>query len=207
MLYGEPEESWLRWQPPLALGRELLPGGARVPELVRAQHVWETGVLGIDRSRAGWLLCVREGWLGPADLMTHAENAHEKTEAIELLGQRLPLADEPLWSRRGLAVRELEVSLLAADGALSLLQPWPEDEIRAPISGEDCLALGDPSAAPIALAAARLRAEGEIFVVDPALSFDADWHGAAVVARSDGKLVGMLLVEKRKGRVVPAPFE
>ena len=207
VLHAEPEEEWLRWQPPLALGRELLPSGARVPQMVRAQHVWETGVLGIDRSRAGWLLRIRGGWLGPADLLTGAEGAHEKTEGIELFGQRFSIADDPLWLGRGIAVRGMEVSLLAADGALGVLEPWPQDEMRPPITGEDLLALGDPSAAPVALAAARLRAEGEILVVDPALSFDADWHGAAVVARSDGKFVGMLLVEKSKGRIVSPPFE
>ncbi len=207
VLHPEPEESWLGWQPPLALGRELVPSGSRVPELVRAQHVWEKGVLGIDRSRAGWLLCLRDGWLGPADLLVHEDGAHEKSEAIELLGQRMGLSSEPLWAARGLALRALDVSLLAADGGLSAFQPWPADLMRAPITGEDCLALGDPSAAPIALAAARLRADGDTLAVDPALSFDAEWHGASVVARSDGKLVGVLLVEKRKGRVVPAPFE
>ena len=207
VLHAEPEEEWLGWQPPLALGSELLPSGARVPQMVRAQHVWESGVLGIDRSRAGWLLRVGDGWLGPADLLTRAEGAKEKSEGVELFGQRFSLADDPRWAERGLAVRAMEVSLLAADGALGMLQPWPGEEMRSPVSGEDLLALGDPSAAPVALAAARLRAEGEVLLVDPALSFDADWHGAAVLARNDGKLVGMLLVEGREGRIVSPPFE
>jgi hypothetical protein len=205
-LHAEPEESWLTWQPPLALGRELLPAGARVPELVRAQHVFEQGVLGIDRSRAGWLLSLADGWVGPADLLTHEEGARAKTEGLELLGQRLALDGEPLWQARGLALRRLDL-VPPEGGALAAIQRWPEELTRAPISGEDCLALGDPASAPIALAATHLKAEGEFLHVDPALSFDAEWHGAAVVSRSDAKLVGLLLVEKRKGRISPAPFE
>jgi hypothetical protein len=32
--------------------------------------------------------------------------------------------------------------------------------------------------------------------IDSAISVDETWHGASVLARSDGKLVGVVLVDK-----------
>ena len=40
-------------------------------------------------------------------------------------------------------------------------------------------------------------------LVDPSLPIDAQWHGAAVVARSDGALVGVLLVDSSGGSIAP----
>ncbi len=70
------------------------------------------------------------------------------------------------------------------------------------------MAIGDQASAPLSLAAARLSAGPDVWQVDPALAIDPTWHGASVVARADGELIGMLLVEPGEPAVValvPAP--
>ena len=41
--------------------------------------------------------------------------------------------------------------------------------------------------------------------LDPALPFDPAWHGAAVVAESDGALLGLLLVDEDGTRLARLP--
>ena len=198
VLHEEPEAGWLTWQPALAMGSELLPPGTLVPELVRVRHAWEKGLWGWDKSRTGWCLPVSGGLVGPEDVLVRAQGAKERSEVLEFLGREIPLVHEAPWKDRGIARRSLVVPELTA---------WPLELVRAPVSGEDLLVLGDPAAAPIALAAPRLDPEGSVLLVDPAIVFENDWHGAAVVSRKDGKIVGVLLVGKGRGIVAPAPFE
>ena len=67
---------------------------------------------------------------------------------------------------------------------------------------EDSLVYGDPAAPPMALSSNRLTADGEGWAVDGAVSFEPSWHGACVLGRSDGALLGILLVEDGSARVV-----
>ena len=60
----------------------------------------------------------------------------------------------------------------------------------------------DPSAAPVPVAASHIEEDG---VLEASLPFDESWHGAAVLARSDGALVGLLVVVKGKARIAPVP--
>ncbi|MHC4208725.1 MAG: hypothetical protein ACYSWT_03320, partial [Planctomycetota bacterium] len=62
-----------------------------------------------------------------------------------------------------------------------------------------------PTASPLPLAASRLTAAAGGWSVDPAVSVDESWHGAAVVARDDGYLLGLLLVEDGEARVALLP--
>jgi hypothetical protein len=65
--------------------------------------------------------------------------------------------------------------------------------------------VADPTATPLPLAAPRLAVVDGGWSVDPAVSVDESWHGAAVVARDDGYLVGLLLVEDGEARVALVP--
>ena len=65
--------------------------------------------------------------------------------------------------------------------------------------------MADPTATPLPLAASRLEVAGGGWSVDPAVSVDESWHGAAVVARADGFLLGLLLVEDGEARVALVP--
>jgi hypothetical protein len=107
----------------------------------------------------------------------------------------LPLAVPPAWETGGLALLDSSVSEAS----------WPMARRRAAETPEDCLAVADPTATPLPLAASRLEVTGGGWSVDPAVSVDESWHGAAVVARADGFLLGLLLVEDGEARVALVP--
>ena len=195
-LAAAPPDGHLSWQPLAVIGSSLLPAGAPLPRPVRATVAWKQGLL-IARQhwREGWVLQTDEGLLGPADLLVPGPRAERETSILEVAGTVIPLDASPLWSSGGLAVFEWD-----------LMTPvWPAGRRRQGESPEDCLAIGDPTAAPMPLAAARLVPDGGAWAVDPAVSVDASWHGAAVVARIDGYLVGILLVEDGTARVALLP--
>ena len=54
--------------------------------------------------------------------------------------------------------------------------------------------MADPAAAPLPLAATRLTADAGRWLVDGAVPVDESWHGACVLSRADGRLLGMLLI-------------
>jgi len=192
VLAPEPKEEWLGWRPALPVGSALLPTGTPTPRLLRARLVWEQGIFGRGKARSGWVLPLSNGIVGPADLLSAPEGA--KDPALELRGQRLPLSTPVDAEAAGLARRGL---------AWPDVERWPKDRIRALGEPEDVLVVGDPGDAITALDAARLRAEdGARWRADPAISFDASWHGAVVLARSDGFLVGLLVVEDGRGSVL-----
>ena len=103
----------------------------------------------------------------------------------------VPLPDEPPWSRGGIA----RLAVTVSDAA------WPEYRMRTAATPEDCIAVADPASEPLPLAASRLTTGDEGWVVDPAISVDESWHGACVLSREDGRLVGFLLVEEDRVRV------
>jgi hypothetical protein len=79
--------------------------------------------------------------------------------------------------------------------------------MRQPGEPEECVAIADSISNPLPIAAARLSmitGDGGAMVgwnIDSAITVDPTWHGACVVARSDGKLLGMLLVTDDGARV------
>ena len=195
-LFDGPEEKWLEWQPSLPLGSELLPPGAPLPELLRARLDWTEGLLKRSDSRSGWLLAIPSGVIGPADLLTGDSGA--KSVALEVRGERLPLGTIPEQVELGVARRELFWPELA---------PWNAERVRALKPTEDCLIVSDPVVGPRAVSGARLNPTERGFEVDAALSFDEAWHGASVLARADGLLVGILLVHEGRGTIAPVtPF-
>ena len=183
-LHAEPEDEWLEWQPPLPVGSALLPIGTTLPRPLRAQVSWKKGLLRTTARRQGWVLLTSEGLLGPADLLKASEDARAGSAVLELAGQRFDLSLDPVWEGRGLA----RVRIGIEDAS-----EWPSELVRSASAAEDCLVVADP-AAPIALSAARLLPDPNGWRVDGALAFDPEWHGACVVARSDGRLVGILLI-------------
>ena len=46
------------------------------------------------------------------------------------------------------------------------------------------------------LATSRLTRDGARWRLDSAVPIDPSWHGASVIAREDGKLVGIILVNE-----------
>jgi paraquat-inducible protein B len=191
-LESEPPDDWVEWNPMAVIGSHLLPPGAPLPAPLRARSGWMKGRwISRKRSFQGWVLQTDEGLLGPVDLLKAEEDADRETAVLEVAGAELPLLVAPTWEEDGLA--------LLADRVGDAV--WPCRRCRSATVPEDCLAVGDPTATPLPLAASRLTAAGDGWAVDPAVSVDESWHGAAVVARKDGYLIGLLLVEKGQARV------
>ncbi len=195
-LVEKPEEAWLTWEPVVAIGSSLLPPGALRPAPMRAVVGWKEGRwIKSQRSRRGWVLQTQRGLLGPADLL-RAEGEADRTDVVlEVAGRTLPLASEPTWAANGLAA--LDVSIIQP--------PWPRHFCRVASVPEDCVIVGDPAAAPLPLAAARLTLEDKTWLIDPAVPLDEAWHGACVLARSDGSFLGLILVGDGAAKVALMP--
>ncbi|HEY3245707.1 MAG TPA: MlaD family protein [Phycisphaerae bacterium] len=192
---SEPKDEWLAWQPLVAVGSSLLPPNAVLPKPLRAVIGWKQGRwLKSERSRRGWVLPTEEGLLGPLDLLRPGEKAQQDTVVLEVAGRVIPLTSEPKHMQGGLAVLDFSADV-GAPGSPTFV---PQRTAHEP---EDCLAIADPAATPLPLAAAHLTFKDGSWLIDRSIPLDENWHGAAVVARSDGKLVGILLVEGHAGRV------
>lgn len=183
---SEPPKDWITWQPLVVIGSSLLPPGAALPTPMRARLGWQQGKwITRSKSRQGWVLQTTAGLLGPEDLLKAIEVADEQSVVLEVAGTSITLKAQPKWANNMLAVIDSNVSSTS----------WPAERIRKPISPEDCLAVGDPTSTPLPLAASRLTQNNGAWLVDPAVPVDESWHGAAVVARKDGYLVGLLIVD------------
>lgn len=195
-LADQAQPEWLQWTPLVAIGSSLLPAGSVLPAPLRASAGWREGrVFKSSQSRHGWVLQTRQGLLGPADLLIAAADSRPDTAVLEVGGEQIPLAAEPAWSANDLALVKATVTQAF----------WPDDLRRSADQPEDCIAVADSGAAPLPLSATRLTVDGDAWRVDPAVAVDESWHGASVLARSDGRLVGLLLVGKKDSRVALLP--
>ncbi|MCK4871466.1 MAG: MCE family protein [Phycisphaerales bacterium] len=195
-LAREPKEAWLEWEPVAAIGSSLLPPGASMPVPLRAAIAWKQGWLGHgERTRHGWVLQTEKGLLGPADLLKPGEKAKEGSVGLEVAGQIVALASDPTWELHGLALLQANVTS----------RVWHAHRCRVATEVEDCLAVADPTAPPLPLAAARLTIADDAWEIDPALPIDESWHGACVLARGDGRLVGIILVDDQGTHVALLP--
>lgn len=193
-LHAKAREDWLAWTPHLPVGHALLPPGRVLPRPTRATTSWRSGLFRSRRRVEAWVLFTSPGIVAPEELLVPEDPGRETV--LEALGLRWPLEGEPARRAAGLALRELQVE--EAD-------PWPLEETRVLSEPEDCLLVGDPAAEPLPIDEAWLERAGDGWVVDSAVPLDESWHGASVVARSDGKLVGMLLVRGHAARIAPLP--
>jgi len=199
--YDEPEKAWLEWRPRIAVGAALLPPDRRLPIAVRVQLRWEASRLGFRRTERmmGWILPLESGNLvGLADVLAPPDDKRE-TAVLEIEGREFPVQSAQVTTAAGVGVASLP-EFRAEQTA------WPNERIRIPNQPEDCLVVAGDAGAQLPLAAGRLEAVDGGWSIDKSLSFDeTDWHGACVVAASDGILVGLLRVEKRTGSVLFLP--
>ena len=178
---------------------ELLDTHARLADEV-AQETWTQGrVLASDKRRSGWALPVPGGLLGPHDLLDAHGDAHKGTAKLSASGATFELSAGSSWASGGLARRDLELEGMPR-GPAPNLAPWSV----APV---DVLVTAGSAAAPRALSAARLRSGESSWRVDSAVAFAEGWNGAAVVDRSSGALLGLLLVQADGARVQSIPPE
>ncbi len=192
-LHGQPQEEWLDWRPPLPLGDPHLPG-VELPKPLSVVMHWQEGrILKSDEARVGWVLPVPGGLLGPSDLFAFPDDAREDSFALRIHGD--PAAPPPQAD-----VRESGLTMAPIERGDEV---WPAERMRRVEVAEDCLVIGDAAAAPLALSAVRLQRDDKYWSIDSRVSFARDTHGAAVVARSDGQVVGLLIIEGGNARIAP----
>lgn len=200
-LLDAPEDDWLEWEPTVAVGHSLLPPGVVPPTPLRATLRWSesrlfTSFWTADEQRDGWVLLLADGLLGPTDLLTVPEDAHEGTAELQVAGDVL-LLDPPAEP---------------VVGGLSRLHRRPAStgfavaSTRSPDGPEDCLLVADPATEPLSLARSRFEVGEGGWQVDASQPLGTAWHGAAVVARADGALIGVLVVDDDdEAHVIPLP--
>ncbi len=197
-LFDRARDEWLAWEPLIPIGSSLLPPGAIMPVPLRAVLRWQQGtLLTADKSRRGWVLQTADGLVGPRDLFVSDPDAHDDSVQLEISGERLPVPADRVQSRGSLAVLDAHVSRTV----------WPAARMRRATRPEDCLVIGDPAGRALPLAVSRLTVDEGDWAIDTAVSVDATWHGACVLARSDGQLLGILLVTPDGPRVALLPGE
>ncbi|MDG2149950.1 MAG: MlaD family protein [Planctomycetota bacterium] len=195
-LHTHPEDSWLTWRPSVPIGNSLLPPGSPVPHPERAQLSWIEGTLwSADEVREGWALPIRGAILAPADILSQDQAADAGSSLLQVAGLELPLEEPATEAGPGLSTRPFPGG---AD-----VQPWPRARQRVPAGPEDCVVLTDPGSPPLSLAPGGLERKDDGWHIDRALPLDARWHGAPVLARKDGLLIGLVLVEEKGSRIVP----
>lgn len=179
------EDEWMEWEPLVVIGSSFLPPGSPMPTPLRASIGYREGRwLRSAKSCDGWVLQTDRGLLGPADLFMPEGEVDRESIVLEVAGTTVALGAEPVWSANGLVLLDARVSRLV----------WPTSRNRIATDPEDCLAVADRSAPPLPLVVNRLTSGEGAWLIDPALSIDTRWHGASVLSRSDGRLVGILLV-------------
>ncbi len=193
LVHHEPDEKWLKWQPVVAIGSDLLPGGEPMPQPLRARMTWREGVVfRSDESVHGWTLLTDKGLFGPIDVLMPNEDARSGTVQLEVAGAAVPPVRELLWSHDGVGMMDA-ASLRAKVESRSI---WPSARMRAAAAPEDCIVVADSTDSPVPVSAARLSVgdTARTWRIDRAVNIDPSMHGACVVSRRDGFIIGMVLV-------------
>ncbi len=185
-LQGEAKEEWLSWQPAVPVGE--LVAGSQLPHPLHASLVcrYRELLTRHELSRDGWVLVVAGGLLGPADLLSSGRLPKGADGVLQISGGHLVIEGPSPWSDHGLALWRTQTEVITGE------DPWPISRLRRATAPEDCLVVADPGMVPIALDQRRLQQVDEGWLVDRAQPLERAWHGASVVARSDGAIIGML---------------
>jgi len=184
------KEEWTEWVSHLPVGAPRSDAVAPVPTL--AVLTWERDrLIGTAKERRQ-ALCLRlqDGWLAPRGVFERPDAFVEGTLRLVVgpSDQVVPdgASDAP------------NLRFLPADRDA---RGWPRDRVRAPLDPENCLVHG-PDGSLRALDATRLSsADGSLWLVAGDDAIDASWHGAPVTARSDGRLIGLLLSDGDGARI------
>ncbi len=191
------ETEWLEWQPQIPLGPRLLPDRQPPPAAVRGAFLWNRTLLGVTlpQQRGVWVHPMSEQRLLCPLPLAEGESPPDGLK-LEVDGQSLD------WGR--LQVRR-SGNLALISGVTLREKPtrvWEKSQSRSPQVPEDCMVVSGTRG--IALAASRIQKTSG-WRIDPEVALSRDWHGAAVVARSDGALLGLLVWTDRGAALAPLP--
>jgi paraquat-inducible protein B len=189
------EDEWLEWRPAVPIGRGALPLGLMPPVPTQAQLTWRAGrIISFESTRRAWLLPVEGGVIGPADFFVLPED--HKKDSLEFSAAGKQETVLPIVQTEG------DLGLCKWDSGLEV---WPRDRMRNLEVPEDCMVYAGTDVESVA--AYRMISTPRGMEVSKDVRFSEDWHGAPVVARSDGSLVGLLLLVEGHPRISPIPLD
>lgn len=190
-LADRPEPEWLTWSPVLTVAKSKL--GFQRPPQERAVLSWTTTSWFRTKteSAGGWLVPVKEGYLGPRELLPF----DQPTATLTIAGRSIDLAAAEKVERNG------DVVLLKQSPA----PPHVATERGADQPEDGYLVAGDDP--PVFIAAARLKAEERRWMVDPMIKLPKTWTGAAFVAASDRAVIGMFGASEEERWISPVAAE
>ncbi len=204
------DDEWLTWQARIPIGSHQIADGVPLPKPVRASLRWQEKRFGFrrDKQRSGWILPLSNGRiLGPADLLMSEEKAIDGTTELESAGETIGISPVRVKGFGGLAFLPKKLSSVDHDAE------FPAQRLGHLNEPVDCLIVTSGSESVLSITASRFQigqtdseasdGQGERWIVDQAVPLTADFHGASVVSRVDGKLVGVLLIDE-SGRYVAA---
>lgn len=196
-LEAEAKPAWLEWRPSLPVGDELLPESTPTPKPVRAKSTWthEQFFIDLDRQQIAWVLSVDGCLIGPTSLLAPPELKEDESIALSVLGKPVDIG-AMRWSNEHL-------SMVETSHPIGI--PWPTDWIRATSGLEDVLVVGEPLDTPLALSRDRFHVANGVWVLESEMDFESKWHGGFAFSRSDGRLVGVLLLENGEAIIAPVP--
>ncbi len=136
----------------------------------------------------------------PQDIVTAPEKAIEGSFKVMLVASETELDLSTLVTTEGKSMGTLPVPT----GVTPTEAPFTQQQTRRPEQAEDCLAVryegvGDAGTfLHLPLAADQVDEDWQL------RGFDGDrdvWHGAPVVSKDDGSLIGFLIVEERSAKI------
>jgi paraquat-inducible protein B len=200
---GFDEVAWTNWQPHIAIGSLDLPEAMTLPQPVRAAMVWNEKRLGFTRTRQreGWLLALSDNRLfGPADLLIPPDGALDGEATLQLVGQQISISAARIELHGKLATLRL-------DQALKDVVAWPIDRLRKPQSIEEVFTFAQSAESGFPIPANRLASTPGIdeWDVAPSFSISPQLHGACVVSRADGSVLGLVVIDKGIARIAFVP--
>ena len=195
-----PQDEWLNWRPHIHLAADSRrSGNGPQPEPLRAIVRWTERAFGFNRKleRTGWVVLLDDQKiLGPADVLSPSEHPVGDV-VLELAGLSVKL--DPNQVERAGEVVIVPLPTAVPEGIVS----WPRQRIRAPLDHEDVLIVAETMGPPVSVAALHLSASDGAWELDSASGLTPEWHGAPVVADSDGMLIGTLVYRRGAPRIIP----
>jgi paraquat-inducible protein B len=198
---AKPDKEALDWKPHLPLGADGT-GSAALPSPLRASLRWERRiVIRRPRQRTGWILPIEGGYLlGPSSLLRPVEDAIDG-QRLETGGQEIVITkDNSKELGNGLSLVK-PASPLPAE-----IRLWSLDRIAKPDEPVSCLIVTGGLESTISLDSHRFIAGGEGgWALSDSVQLSADHHGAAVVSRENGKLIGFVVVTDGEVAIAHVP--
>ncbi len=193
-----PQDDWLTWQPRIAPLDSSGATAAVLPTMHRGVVRWEERSFGFRkaRERSAWLLRLDDGhWLGPADVMEPSESPLGPI-LLEIAGAQHTVKADQLQRLGDLA--RIAIPIKSGD-----LGKWSIKQTRAASEPEDAILVADPQNEPQPLAASSIRITDGHWLVRSTAGLGPAWHGAAVIARKDGRLIGVLHCSNSPPKIIP----